>query len=426
MRNNGPRNLSVRLSPLWRRKRFCGRLLVIRDITEKRKAEIALRKSEEMFKSLSENAPNIIFTLVADGSFSYVNPAWETLLGYTREEALGMYFNEFTQKEDADDYIQLFKRVIKKKETITDTVIRMLHKGRSIRIFKTSAAPNTDASGKVTGLVGSLNDITDQQKLENELAQARKMEAIGTLTGTVVNDFNNVFMAIQGNLSLMLKKLETDGYLRQKVKRIEESVDKGAELTRQLLSFVLGNRYVATPTDLNAIVKRTSNIFASAAKKIKIYKHYQQDLWPANVDPVQIGKVLLNIYENAGDAMSGTGELYIGTKNITLGRQFVKPFNVPPGRYVEISIRDTGIGMSESTKQRIFEPFFSTKAVGKGSGLGLSFAYGIIKNHGGFIDVHSREKKGSAFDIYLMASDKPPASRGLAKPDEGSGALRAS
>ncbi len=397
---------NVVISPLYQKKILRGYLITIRDITEHQKFEKALRESVEMFKALSENAPDIIYTLEADGSFSYVNPAWEKILGHSKQETLGMYFIEFTRKEDSEQCIQIFRELIKNRKVFTDTTIKILHKDGSVRVFNGSASPNTDTAGKTIGITGSLKDITDQQKLATELQQAHKMEAVGTLASAIVHDFNNIFMAIHGNISLIRKRIEHEGYPLQKIEKIEQCVDKGTELTRQLLSFALGSQYVVAPTNLNDIVRRTSNMISSSSKQIKIYKHYQKNLWLVNLDPVQIGKMLINIYKNAIEAMDGKGELYLGTKNITLGSHFVKPFRTTPGKYVEISIRDTGSGMSKEIKQKIFEPFFTTKELGKGSGLGLSFAYGIIKSHDGFIDVHTKENEGSAFDIYLPVSDK--------------------
>ena len=405
-KNGGNLIYNAVCSPLYRKKILRGYLITIRDITEHQKYEKALRESEEMFKALSENAPDIIYTLEADGSFSYVNPAWEKILGHTKQETLGMYFNEFVRKEDAENNVQIFREMIKNRKVFTDTTLKIIHKDGSIRLFNASASPNTDTNGKIIGITGSLKDITDQQKLATELQQAYKMEAVGTLASAIVHDFNNIFMAIHGNISLIRKCIDPEGYPHQKINDMEQCVDKGTALTRQLLSFVLGSQYVVAPTDLNDIVRRTSNMFSPGSKQIKIYKHYQKDLWLVDLDPIQIGKVLLNIYKNAAEAMDGKGELYLGTKNITLGSHFVKPFRTAPGKYVEISIRDTGIGMSKEIKQKIFEPFFTTKELGKGSGLGLSFAYGIIKSHNGFIDVHTKKQEGSAFDIYLPAIDK--------------------
>jgi len=405
-KNNVDLIYNVVISPLFQKKILKGYLITIKDITEYQKSEKALRESEEMFKTLSESAPDIIYTLEADGSFSYVNPAWEKILGYSKQETLGMYFVEFTRKEDSERCVRIFRELITKRKVFTDTTIKVLHKDGSIRVFNGSASPNTDTTGKIIGITGSLRDITDQQKLATELQQAHKMEAVGTLAGAIVHDFNNIFMAIHGNISLIRKRIDHEGYPYQKIKNIERSVDKGTELTRQLLSFVLGSQFVVAPANLNDIVRRTSNMFSSSSKQIKIYKHYQENLWLVDLDPVQVGKMLMNLYNNAAEAMDGKGELYLGTKNITLGSHFVKPFRTPPGKYVELSIRDTGSGMSEEIKEKIFEPFFTTRELGKGSGLGLSFVYGIIKSHNGFIDVHTKEHEGSAFDIYMPASDK--------------------
>lgn len=410
-KNNSGLIYNVAVSHLYMKKILRGYLITMRDITAHKKSETELRKSEEMFKALSENAADIIYTLEADGSFSYVNPAWKKILGYSRQETLGMYFIEFTRKEDSERSVQIFRELIKDRRVFTDTIIKLQHRDGSIRVFTGSASPNIDASGKIIGITGSLKDITDQQKLATELQQAHKMEAVGTLASAIVHDFNNIFMAIQGNISLIRKRIDQEEYAYQKIRNIEQSVDKGTELTRQLLSFVLGSQYVVTPTNLNDIVRRTSNMFSSGSKQIKIYKHYQNNLWLVDLDPVQVGKVLMNIYKNAAEAMDGKGELYVGTKNITLGTHFVKPFRAAPGKYVEISIRDTGCGMSEEIKQKIFEPFFTTREPGKGSGLGLSFAYGIIKSHNGFIDVHTKENEGSAFDIYLPADSKQGMNR---------------
>ncbi|RLC28797.1 MAG: hypothetical protein DRH32_08440, partial [Deltaproteobacteria bacterium] len=376
-KNNSGLIYNVAVSHLYMKKILRGYLITMRDITAHKKSETELRKSEEMFKALSENASDIIYTLDADGSFSYVNPAWKKILGYSRQETLGMYFIEFTRKEDSERSVQIFRELIKDRRVFTDTIIKLQHKDGSIRVFTGSASPNIDAAGKIIGITGSLKDLTDQQKLATELQQAHKMEAVGTLASAIVHDFNNIFMAIQGNISLIRKRIDQEEYAYQKIRNIEQSVDKGTELTRQLLSFVLGSQYVVTPTNLNDIVRRTSNMFSSGSKQIKIYKHYQNNLWLVDLDPVQVGKVLMNIYKNAAEAMDGKGELYVGTKNITLGTHFVKPFRAVSGKYVEISIRDTGCGMSEEIKQKIFEPFFTTREPGKGSGLGLSFARAV-------------------------------------------------
>jgi len=190
------------------------------------------------------------------------------------------------------------------------------------------------------------------------------------------------------------------------LKGIEDYVKSAAELTNQLLAFARGGKYEARPTDLNKLVKSQNRMFGRTRKEITIRGKYEEDLWSAEVDQGQIEQVLLNFYVNAWQSMPGGGNLYVQTENVTLEENHIKPFAVAPGKYVKISVTDTGVGMDEATQQRIFDPFFTTKEMGRGTGLGLASVYGIVKNHGGFIDVYSEKGKGSTFNLYLPASGK--------------------
>ena len=232
------------------------------------------------------------------------------------------------------------------------------------------------------------------------------MEAIGTLAGGIAHDFNNLLMGIQGRTSLMLMNIDSSHPNYVHFKEIEDIVKRGADLTKQLLGFARGGKYEVKPTDINNLISKSSDMFARTKKEISVYGKYQEGIWTVEVDKGQIEQVLLNLYVNAWQAMPGGGELYLRTENITLDKSYVKPFDIKPGRYVKISISDTGIGMDEATRQRIFEPFFTTKEMGRGTGLGLASAYGIIKNHEGFINVYSEQGQGTTFNIYLPASDK--------------------
>jgi signal transduction histidine kinase len=245
-----------------------------------------------------------------------------------------------------------------------------------------------------------------KKELETQLLHAQKMEAIGTMAGGIAHDFNNLLMGIMGNVSLMLFDASPDHPHYSELKSIEQCVERGADLTKQLLGFAMGGKYETIPTDLNEIVKRSSKMFNRTRREISIYEKYETDLRPVEVDRGQLEQVLLNLYVNAWQAMPGGGNIYLQTENVTLNEKEVKPYNVKPGNYVKISIRDTGVGMNEKTQQRIFEPFFTTKEMGRGTGLGLASVYGIIKNHGGFIRVHSKKGRGTTFYIYLPASQK--------------------
>ncbi|MBW1741700.1 MAG: response regulator, partial [Deltaproteobacteria bacterium] len=174
----------------------------------------------------------------------------------------------------------------------------------------------------------------------------------------------------------------------------------------QLLGFARGGKYEVRPTDLNALIEKGSEMFGRTKKEIRIHRKFQKDLWTVEVDRTQIDQVLLNLYVNAWQAMPEGGDLYIQTENVTLDENYIKHFNLEPGNYVKISVTDTGVGMDEATRQRIFEPFFTTKGMGRGTGLGLAAVYGIIKNHGGIINVYSEKDKGTSFNVYLPRSEK--------------------
>ncbi|MBW2021213.1 MAG: response regulator, partial [Deltaproteobacteria bacterium] len=244
-------------------------------------------------------------------------------------------------------------------------------------------------------------DITDRKRLEAQLLQAQKMEAIGTLAGGIAHDFNNLLMGIQGHASLMFLDIDPEHPHFEHLRGIEDMVKRG-----QLLGFARGGKYEVRPTDLNALIEKGSEMFGRTKKEIRIHRKFQKDLWTVEVDRTQIDQVLLNLYVNAWQAMPEGGDLYIQTENVTLDENYIKHFNLEPGNYVKISVTDTGVGMDEATRQRIFEPFFTTKGMGRGTGLGLAAVYGIIKNHGGIINVYSEKDKGTSFNVYLPRSEK--------------------
>jgi CheY-like chemotaxis protein len=249
------------------------------------------------------------------------------------------------------------------------------------------------------------------------------MEAIGTLAGGVAHDFNNLLMGILGYTSIMLMRTDKTHPFYKNLKIIEQQVESGAELTKQLLGFARGGKYEVKPINVNDLIIKTSDIFARTKKEITIHKKPQQNLHTIEVDTGQIEQVLFNIYVNAWQAMPSGGRLYIETQNSTLDEQQSRTYDAKPGPYVKISVTDTGVGMDDEIQKRIFEPFFTTKGVGKGTGLGLASSYGIIKNHGGIITVYSEKGHGTTFTIYLPASAKEvvetkPAEESLLTGDE--------
>ncbi len=250
-------------------------------------------------------------------------------------------------------------------------------------------------------------DITLLKRMESQLHQSQKFEAIGTLSGGIAHDFNNLLMGIQGHVSLAGVKTDPSHPVIEHVKAIDEYVKSATELTSQLLGFARGGKYEVLPVDINALLDRTAKMFGRTKKEISIHTKFQNPSSVVEADQKQIEQVLLNLFINAGQAMPGGGELLLETKAIDLDEEYCQPHKIEPGKYVMISVVDTGTGMDEKTREQIFDPFFTTKEKGRGTGLGLASAYGIIKNHAGLIMVYSDVGKGATFNIYLPITDAP-------------------
>jgi two-component system cell cycle sensor histidine kinase/response regulator CckA len=249
-----------------------------------------------------------------------------------------------------------------------------------------------------------LNDVTDQKRMEARLLQSGKMETAGTLAAGIAHDFNNLLMAIQGNVSLTLFGMNPSHPNYERLKSIEKRVQSGARLTAQLLGYARKGRYEVKPVDLNRLVKEIAYTFGRARKEITIHQGLAGDLFPIEADQGQMEQALLNLFVNAADAMPSGGSLFLKTGNTTLEKMKGKLYAPKPGNYVLLTVRDTGTGMDNETKERIFEPFFTTKEMGRGTGLGLASVYGIIKGHGGYVDVESEKGVGTTFSIYLPAT----------------------
>ena len=272
--------------------------------------------------------------------------------------------------------------------------------------FICSTSPVVNGEGKLAGYAHCLKDVTDSKRLEARLQQAQKLEAIGTLAGGIAHDFNNLLMGIQGNASLMLMGMESTHPHYKRLKKIEKQVESGATLTSRLLGYARKGRYDIRPINLNELVEDASETVGRTKKDITIHLELAADLSAIEADAGQIEQVLLNLFVNAGDAMPSGGDIVLKTKNVTHKDIKGKVFGPRPGNYVLLTVTDTGIGMDKDTMERVFDPFFTTKKMGHGTGLGLASTYGIVKGHGGYIEIDSKENQGTTFSIYLPASGK--------------------
>jgi PAS domain S-box-containing protein len=353
------------------------------------------RHLEVILSSISEG----IFEITSEAKIVYANPTAISILGVPEEKLLALNVLDLFYEIDRMKVEKLFKNKAKVEQNINGDSYRLIN-GKEVSL---NILPIRDEENKA---VVVLNDISDRRRLEAELRQAHKIEAIGTLAGGIAHDFNNLLMGIQGYTSLILFDMNTNHPHYEKLKKIEDQVRSGAELTKQLLGFARGGRYEVMVADLNEIINKTSTMFGRTKKEISIHRKYAEGLWAVEVDRGQIEQALLNLYVNAWQAMPSGGDLYLETINVFIDKDYKKLFSVKPGKYVKVTVMDTGIGMDEKTKERIFEPFFTTKGMGRGTGLGLASAYGIIKGHNGIINVYSEKGNGTKFTIYLPASEK--------------------
>jgi PAS domain S-box-containing protein len=382
--------------------------------------EDRLRTSERRFRFMVQNSPDMIYTLDANGRFTFINNAAERLFGYRSADLVGRPYDTVLYEEDLDKACWRFNERRTGKRATSGYELRLKtgpHKESLIAQHTDFAVVELNATGvyrragtrrELIGTYGVARDMTFRKILETQLLQAKKIEALGNLAGGIAHDFNNLLMGIQGIISLVLFKMEPNNPFLDQLKMIEQYVQDGAGLTRQLLTFVKGGAMEIQPTDVNALIQKQSRLFGRTRKAIQITETLAPDVLPIEADASQIEQVLLNIYVNAGHAMPDGGELHIRTENILLTEKSVltRSTNLTPGHYVKITASDTGIGMDDATQQRIFDPFFTTKQIGKGSGLGLYSVYGIVKNHGGHIRVTSTQKKGTTFTIYLPATKR--------------------
>ena len=328
-----------------------------------------------------------------------------------------MNVRKYTSRDTTKKLFKTLKEVYRTGEPCKAIEFEIIRKDRKKRYIEMSISLVRDVDGKPQGFRGIGRDTTarlmaenERKKLEDKLQQVQRLEAIGTLAGGIAHDFNNLLMGIQGNVDLLLISLDVTDPRYENIRSIERCVRSGADLTRQLLGYARGGKYFVKPTSLNDIVHTSATLFGRTKKETQVICEYQEDIWTVEVDRSQIEQVLVNLYLNAWQAMGYKGTIQVKTENTILDKEFVRPYKARPGKYVRVSVTDTGTGIDKETQKRVFEPFFTTKSMGKGTGMGLASAFGILKNHNGIIHFSSTLGRGTTFYIYLPASDLPAES----------------
>ena len=377
--------------------------IVARDITDRKQMEEALRASEQRHRSFVETTNEWIWLSDTAGRRIYNNPALADILGYAPNELAENNGLDLVHADDRPRATELLDRGLAERRGWSGVVLRFRHRDGSYRYLESNAVPTFGPGDRVTGFQGADRDITERRKLEEQLRQAQKMEAIGRLAGGVAHDFNNLLTVINGFSEMLLgdPSLSLDG--RGLVAEIARAGDQAAALTRQLLAFSRKQVLAPKVLDLNALIHEMERMLARLiGADVGLASSLDPHLGRVKADPGQLEQVLLNLAVNARDAMRHGGYLTIETRNVHLDPEYTP---LPPGQaggsYVLLAVTDTGHGMSADVRGRIFEPFFTTKEPGKGTGLGLATVFGVVQQSGGFIDVYSEVDRGTTFKVYL-------------------------
>jgi two-component system cell cycle sensor histidine kinase/response regulator CckA len=373
-----------------------------KDITARKQAAEALVRAKLDWENTFDAIADMVMLLDNEHQIIRVNRAAAEALNTTKESLVGKKCYEAVHKRSHP--IRECPLVVTMKTLEPQSA--EIEEPRLGGTFICSTSPMLDGEGRLTGYTHSLKNITESKQLQFQFQQAQRLESVGTLAGGIAHDFNNLLMGIQGNVSLLLMDINSKHPHYGRLRNIERQVQSGAGLTSHILGYARKGKYEVKPVGLNQLVEETSNTFGRTRKEITIHQELAEDLFAIEGDPGQIEQVLLNLYVNAADAMPGGGKLILKTMNTTHKDMKDKVYDPKPGQYILLTVTDTGTGMDKETMERIFDPFFTTKEMGGGTGLGLASAYGIIKGHGGYIDVDSKRGEGTTFNIYLPASEK--------------------
>ncbi|HKV39203.1 MAG TPA: PAS domain S-box protein, partial [Blastocatellia bacterium] len=384
------------------------RLVSASDVTERTTALVALRASEERFsKTFRLNPDPMSIQGFDDERYIDVNESFLKVYGFTREEVVARTPDELNMIVDAGSHAE-WRRVLLSGETIYDREVQFRVKSGDVRTGLFSAVSTEVADSKC--VLAVITDVTERKRLQEQLLQAQRMEAIGTLAGGIAHDFNNLLTVVVGYSQILKRKLREGDPARKQVDEIEKAGARATSLTRQLLAFSRKQVFELRVLNLNRIVEEMEPMLHRLiSEDIELVAHLDPELGSVKADSAQIEQVILNLVVNARDAMEGGGILTIETRNVDVGASYLMTHaEAETGRFALLAVSDTGHGIDKQTQARVFEPFFTTKPKGKGTGLGLATSHGIVKQSGGNILVYSELGHGTVFKVYLPRVDDPP------------------
>ncbi len=384
-----------------------GGLVAMRtDITDLKQREADLRESEAELQSIYDTAAVGIALTGADGTLPRTNIAFQQMLGRSAQELREIPFADITHAEDIDKDLEQFRDVLAGRLSGYQLDKRFLHADGSVVWTSMNVTGLRSEDGGIGATIATVENITERRKVEEQLHQAQKMEAVGQLTGGVAHDFNNLLTVISGNLWLIDDRDDLPEGISELTGRALQAVERGAGLTQRLLAFSRSQTLSPSVVDLNDLIEGMRDMLSRTLEEhIDIRINKGADLWPSRVDANQLENVILNLAINARDAMAQAGTVTLSTSNVKMGRQrILRERGIAPGDYVLLTVSDTGAGMSAEVLERAFEPFFSTKAADRGTGLGLSMIYGFAKQSGGDVTIHSEPGAGTTVELYLPRS----------------------
>jgi PAS domain S-box-containing protein len=366
------------------------------DITERKRSESELRQQAHIVETISD----AVIVMDVDGNVTDWNPAAEGIFGYTKAEMLGRPLRLLNAPERGPELDREIREAFA-RDGRWEGEIPFVRKDGVPGVADVIVAVQRDAQGRASSIISVSRDVTERRRLEAQLQQAQKMEAVGRLAGGIAHDFNNMLTAVKAYTEFLLEDLEEADPRRTDVQEIAKAADRAASLTRQLLAFSRKQVLQPRPLDLNEVVEGMEKMLRRLiGEDIHIATRLDPDVQLVEADPSQVEQVIMNLAVNARDAMPSGGTLTIETLNVVL-EHVDASWGIEPGAYTMLAISDTGVGMDAATRAQAFDPFFTTKPVGQGTGLGLSTVYGIVKQSGGHVSVYSEPGRGSTFKVYL-------------------------